>query len=46
VTVEKEDDFIVASSGVNVAILTQAPVSDYQALAAQFNAVRSSLSIK
>ena len=43
--VEEEDDFIVASNGANVAVLTQAPVSNYQGRAAQFDAVRSSLSI-
>ena len=31
ITVEEEDDFIVASNGANVAVLTQAPVSHYQA---------------
>jgi hypothetical protein len=47
VVMEKEDVFAVSPvSGVNVAVLTQAPASEYSSLAPEFAALRSSLTIK
>jgi hypothetical protein len=43
----EEDDFIVdPKNGANVAVLTEAPVDEYPSLAAEFAAVRRSLTIK
>lgn len=46
VVLHKEDVFIVdTSNGENVAVLTQAPASDYNSLAAAFATLRNTLSI-
>jgi hypothetical protein len=43
-TLHKEDVFLISSNGNGVAVLTQAPDSEYESLSSQFRALRQSFS--